>query len=216
MFLSILVAAYWLRRCRNTWEGGKKKKQQLTPLNRPPGLNYVLASDRFSPSKGQIEKARFEALCAPATFGCPSKLHITMDTWYTRNPICTLDEKRKKKHNNCSAWCFKGDVKWLGTGAGGANGVWIEMDGKCSFFLPSPRMKVPRLLRRTSPRQTHLMLRGTLWEWQIKKVRSECMLKNVTSGRISPLLHSAWGRAFKEETTRTRQESLSLSVQCMK
>lgn len=135
---------------------------------------------------------------------------------HTKPNLYARWEKKKKKHNNCSAWCFKGDVKWLGTGAGGANGVWIEMDGKCSFFLPSPRMKVPRLLRRTSPRQTHLMLRGTLWEWQIKKVRSECMLKNVTSGRISPLLHSAWGRAFKEETTRTRQESLSLSVQCMK
>lgn len=144
MFLSILVAAYWLRRCRNTWEGGKKKKQQLTPLNRPPGLNYVLASDRFSPSKGQIEKARFEALCAAATFGCPSKLHITMDTWYTRNPICTLVEKRKKKSTIIAAHgVSKAMLSGWGQELEGPTACELRWMGSALSFFPPRGWRFP-------------------------------------------------------------------------
>lgn len=87
MFLSILVAAYWLSRCRNTCRRGK---QQLTRLEWPQD------SISFShPIACTSKKARFEALCAAATLPLYLKLAtLTMDTWYSQNIIFVLYEKK--------------------------------------------------------------------------------------------------------------------------
>lgn len=161
MFLSILVAAYWLRRCRNTWSGAGKKKATVNTFEVALGLNYALASDRVYLQQDK-QKARFEASSAAATLGCQSKLlTITMDTRYTRNSIVALDEE---KHNNCSAWYFKGSVKCVGVGAAEANGC-VNWDGWEALVLSSaPEGDVSQAASLHKPSTTRLTLQGALWE----------------------------------------------------
>lgn len=124
IFLSILVAAYWLSRCKNTCRRGK---QQLTRLKWPQdSISYS------HPIACTSKQPDFKALCAAATLPLYLKLAtLTMETWDSQNIIFVLE----KGQQSLQVLCYKSGSSWLWMWAVEANSVWTETDGKCSYFL---------------------------------------------------------------------------------